>query len=439
MNSSVAEIVNKESLLKGLSMVLPNLETSGRGLLLVPPAAMTVSRGDVRAIEPLTDEEIDEVINSLSQVTSNTHSSFNWHNRGEFTIAQLNVYSPLERHLEKAEFIGQSENPVIITVGYPSKEVAAYLLCYIANNAEIAQGPRWRVLKNRLRRALSTSSNLGEGSRKDDTILGLVGEILDVTSLRVSSAKPRADYEDLATSLLFHIAYNTGMAATIGINPLLEVGRMQRVRRSVLGSIDAPRQTYTPDLVHHYLMGVAAEIPLLEYLSYYHIAEHYFDKVFNDDLIEQVRRGITDPSFSVRRARDVNGIIKIVNRAQRQVKDEGGVNEQRALQLVLNRFVDTTRLVDDLTSYDDTLVDYYRNTEVAFAGAPKLDLGRPGDGSVLSSMAKRIYKVRNSLVHAKEGELPKYAPFSHDTELSREIPLMRFAAEQIIIFHGKPL
>jgi hypothetical protein len=42
-------------------------------------------------------------------------------------------------------------------------------------------------------------------------------------------------------------------------------------------------------------------------------------------------------------------------------------------------------------------------------------------------------------VHAKEGELPKYAPFAHDEELAREIPLMRFTAEQIVIAHGRVL
>jgi hypothetical protein len=56
-----------------------------------------------------------------------------------------------------------------------------------------------------------------------------------------------------------------------------------------------------------------------------------------------------------------------------------------------------------------------------------------------SAIAKGIYKVRNALVHAKEGELPKYAPFAHDDELTREIPLMRFIAEQIVIEHGMVL
>ncbi len=270
-------------------------------------------------------------------------------------------------------------------------------------------------------------------------MLDVVGDILYTTTLRVESAKSGVDYENLANAFLFHAAYNMDLAARIGPDSLFEARSIQKVRRTSKESFDPPRQTYGSDLVHHYLMGVAAEIPLLAYLSYYHIAEHYFEKVFNDDLVEQVRKGITDPSFSARRAKDIQTIIRTVNKAQRQVKEEGGVNEQRALQLVIDRFVDVGRLISDLDAYDANLVAYYKSNEVPFAGASKLDLTVADEEVMRASLSKRIYKVRNALVHAKEGDLPKYAPYAHDAELSKEIPLMRFTSEQIIIAHGKVL
>ncbi|MGW0534739.1 hypothetical protein [Streptomyces sp. NPDC003032] len=153
--------------------------------------------------------------------------------------------------------------------------------------------------------------------------------------------------------------------------------------------------------------------------------------------MNQVRAGIADPSFSARRAKDIQGIIQIANKTQRRVRDEGGVNEQRALHLVLDRFVAVPRLISDLDAYNNTLVDYYANSTDVFAGASKVDLRMADEEKVCAAAAKRIYKIRNALVHAKEGELPKYAPFAHDEKLSREIPLMRFTAEQIIIAHGK--
>ncbi|GAA4193413.1 hypothetical protein GCM10022252_36280 [Streptosporangium oxazolinicum] len=184
-------------------------------------------------------------------------------------------------------------------------------------------------------------------------------------------------------------------------------------------------------------MGVAARVPLLEYLSYYHIAEHFFEKVFQDDLVERVRLTITDPSFSVRRSKDIQDLIKIVTKSQRQVREEGGRNELRSLQLTLERFVDRDRLVNDLNAYDSSLVAHYGSNAVAFADADKVDLQESDLGRVFGALSRRIYKVRNSLVHAKDGAYPRYAPFMHDVDLSQEVPLMRFISEQIIIAHGK--
>lgn len=411
-----------------------DLEDTDTGLMLRARQPVNPTDRAVREIAPLTEQVVEEIINTLNTTTSNTESSFHWRNRAEFTIVPLSPYGAFER-LEGVEFPGQGDNPVTFRVGPASKEVVAYLLCYIGQHPEITKQPRWTVTRMRIRRILLDNGD----TDRDDTILGVAKEALSFTALHVRSEKPRSDFDVLANSFLFHVAYNMDVAARIGMDPLLELRRIDRVRRASARSLDAPRQTYTPDLVHHYMMGVAAEVPLLEYLSYYHIAEHYFEKVFNDDLVEQVRRGITDPSFSVRRARDVQAIISIVRKSQRQVKEEGGVNEQRALQLVLERFVDITRLLNDLITYDSTLIDYYKANEVAFAGAGKVDLANADEDAIRSALAKRIYKVRNALVHAKDGELPKYAPFGHDTELSREVPLMRFVAEQIIILHGKAL
>jgi hypothetical protein len=38
------------------------------------------------------------------------------------------------------------------------------------------------------------------------------------------------------------------------------------------------------DLLYHYQLAVGADNPLLECISYYHIAEHFFEEVFNEAL-----------------------------------------------------------------------------------------------------------------------------------------------------------
>lgn len=418
-------------------MVIPGAVDTDEGFSV--PNAVPLSGG--RSVDRLRENEIAEVLEKLQTANIGNLSSLQWDRGAEFSLVSLDTRWGFERFFERNQLVGQGENPVTYSLGRPSVNFVAFLLCAIGQDPATAyKVPRWTMIRRRVR--MLVEENV-QSRRVDqltgDSLLNFVGEVLSVTTLQVSAASSGADFERLANSFLFHAAYNLDVAARIGVDSLLEPRSIQRFRRGKNSTLDAPRQSYNVDLVQHYLMGVAAEIPLLEYLSYYHIAEHFFHKVFNDDLIEQVRKGITDPSFSARRARDVQGIIKTVDRALRQTREEGGFNEPKALQLVMERFVSVPRLIQDLDSYDGTLIEYYATNDVPFAGAGKLALRDAGEGKAHDALAKRIYKVRNALVHAKEGDLPKYAPFTHDAELLKEIPLMRFVAEQVIIEHGKAL
>ncbi|WP_435238652.1 hypothetical protein [Streptomyces sp. YPW6] len=432
-------IVNESLITKGLRTIFHIEEDENGDFTLRDPIQMD----DGKEISGITKAEIAEVTKRLSEAKFKNESSFHWEREAEFSLVSLDPIGAFERFFEDKEFLGQGENPVTFKTGRPSREFSAYLLCLFTQNPLLMKTPRLRMLLNQIRSLSATRTSTGariiRRSIEADSLLEVIGKALRVTTLHITSTRARSDFETLANSFLFHAAYNTDAAARIGMDSTFRSQAIQRVRRTQTGSLEAPRQAYDADLVHHYLMGVAAEIPLLEYLAYYHIAEHFFEKIFNEDLVNQVRSGITDPSFSARRNKDIQSIIKIVTKVQRQVKEEGGVNEQRALQLVLDKFVDVSRLAADLDAYDATLVDYYATNDVPFAGASKASIRGGDDDAARSAIAKRIYKVRNALVHAKEGELPKYAPFAHDEELAREIPLMRFTAEQIVISQGRVL
>ncbi|MEU1450076.1 hypothetical protein [Streptomyces mirabilis] len=428
-------VINEASIVEGLRRVFRSDGTVSGDFTLRDPISLT----DGKTINGASSAEISEITTRLNSAKSITESSFQWENEAEFSLVSLDQVGAFERFFEDKTFEGQGDNPVAFKVGRPSREFAAYLLCKFAQTPVLLTSGRARMILNRIRQVGSDRGSLSRRPIEGDSLFDVIAEGLRATTLQITAAKSRADFETLANSFLFHAAYNTDAAARIGLEATFRPQAIQRVRRSQNGSLDAPRQTYDADLVHHYLMGVAAEIPLLEYLAYYHIAEHFFEKVFNEDLINQVRSGITDPSFSARRNKDIQSIVKIVTKVKGQIKDEGGVNEQRALQLVLDRFVSIPRLVADLDAYDADLVNHYANSDVPFAGASKVSIRSNDEEAVRGAIAKRIYKVRNALVHAKEGELPKYAPFAHDEELAREIPLMRFTAEQIVIAQGKVL
>ena len=117
-----------------------------------------------------------------------------------------------------------------------------------------------------------------------------------------------------------------------------------------------------------------------------------------------------------------------------QLRDEQLViNEQVALKLTLARYVDVSRLVADLNAFDSKLLDWYAMNTVAFCDGNRVILNQPDAAAVFASLANRIYRTRNALVHSKEGAKAKFVPFTDDRDLIPEVPLMRFIAEQIIV------
>jgi hypothetical protein len=211
------------------------------------------------------------------------------------------------------------------------------------------------------------------------------------------------------------------------------MGRIGRVRRSKLEDLTPPSRFYSPDLVHYYQEGVASDSPPLQYLSYYHVAEHFFESVYNDDLIERVKQIITQPDFSYKRKKDVNGLIKKIGKWV-SVRDETMTfNEQEALALTLQNFVDLNALIQKIREYDEALIEYYKSNNVVFSSGESVDLEDNNQQAVWLLLAKRIYKTRNAIVHSKENEKGKYIPFEHEKILVKEVPLVRFIAELIII------
>jgi hypothetical protein len=250
------------------------------------------------------------------------------------------------------------------------------------------------------------------------------------------SPHPQSFWQPRVTALLFHYGYNRDQAIMPDSNleRLVQPSRIRGVRRSALDELDAPQRFYIADLVHHYRLGVSAESPMLEYLSYYHIAEHWFENVYHDDLVKRVQDLLTDPGFSYRRKNDVRSLIKNVTKAV-QVRDEELImsSEQSALQLTLERHVNTNDLRNDINNYDSELVAYYAKNRVRFADADMVDFSQNDETKIVKSLTRRVYKTRNALVHSKEGGKERFTPFIDDNELYMEIPLMRFIAERIII------
>ena len=108
-------------------------------------------------------------------------------------------------------------------------------------------------------------------------------------------------------------------------------------------------------------------------------------------------------------------------------------DERNALRLTLKRFLDIDELKQNIVAYDSTLVEYYETQDVKFSDGKRIPFSSADDDLIIKSLSDRVYDTRNSIVHSKESNKPKYVPFQHDRMLVKEVPLIRFSAEQIIL------
>ncbi len=142
---------------------------------------------------------------------------------------------------------------------------------------------------------------------------------------------------------------------------------------------------YNSKLINFYRIGMKAEDPHIQYLSYYHILEYHYSQVLGRD------------------------------------------SERNKLKSVLQRYVDSQSLKNKIGI---ELCNYYEERDVNFSSVPKIDWNI---GDPLENIKERIYDIRNSLVHSKETE-DFYEPWNdeHEETLKKEIPLIRAVAELII-------
>lgn len=336
-------------------------------------------------------------------------------------------FMPRSRDEDVVLNIGDPENKITYTLGRPSNQFALYLIKTAADYGEPRALSRPGMPSSVMRRVLEEQPCVLELVKKF-----IAGRL--TLKLRSESKKTVSEFDKFSSAFLFNITYNTdtSLVQQRDFDELLRTGRITRSRRSSLDEIDPPRRTYIPDLIHHYQLAVGTENPMLEYISYYHIVEHFFESIFNEALVEKVRNKLTHPDFSYKRKKDISSLIKDIGKSIKMRDDSMTFSEQEGLRLTLEKYVDLADLNQKLNEYDDSLISYYKTSPVSFSSAPVVDLEGDDEELIFKNLAGRIYKNRNSIVHSKESEKSKYTPFRDDRTLVKDVPLIRFISEQII-------
>lgn len=217
----------------------------------------------------------------------------------------------------------------------------------------------------------------------------------------------------LIDSYLFYFAYSSH--TTFKRKKPLEM-RWQGVYLShAFNPSEIPKKNVRSELLTFYLQGTDSRDPFVTYIAYYHIIEYFF-KIVQNEFKQSFDFSQLD--FFEGSANELKKIFFNLD-----------MNEQKELELVLRRFINKNELINELNSYEKSYYDYLLNNKIGFSGAKELN-----DSKFYSSLANRIYKTRNSLVHRKENYKEKYLPSdqNHVEKLQQELLLIRIIASQII-------
>jgi hypothetical protein len=292
------------------------------------------------------------------------------------------------------------------------------------------------------RKSAGKWKNLDEDASEKDFFEYIRKNVINKTVKVYSETALKLDLlKKLKDAFLYNICFNRNLSITEvkSLQDTFVFGSAKGFRKR--SDLAPPKRFYDSELINHYQIAVSSDNSAYEYLSFYHVIESFFEKIYNEDLIKRIQDALTKPDFSCTSESDIKKIIKITRDSVKQFKEENLIiNEQQALMLTLKKYVKLDELRDDLNDYDphSHLLDYYKNEEVVFSGGEKFDLNDLNQlDNIYDKLSSRIYKTRNSIVHSKESIKKIYNHFKHERILNKEIPLIRFIAEQVIYNSSK--
>ncbi len=326
------------------------------------------------------------------------------------------------------------------------KPTDKYLIFFLSNLAKqnTPRILRSGIVPHRLRR-LYDGDRSQQVSLFELSVLDVIKEIvprLETLQIKSETTKKKTDFEQLVYAFLFNLGYNLDYT----IQPLrfmdefTQPYRLGRLRRSNFSDVEPPKRVYLNELILHYQKGISSESIDHQFLSFYHVLEHFYEKIYNDDILNSIKAELTKPSFSYKRSKDISGLVGLIQSRLKYKNDEFQLNEPEALELTLKKFVkDIPYLASELTTISPTLVEHFKTKEVPFSKGNKVNFENTNTNEIYANLAKRIYLTRNSIVHSKETDKSKYTPFRDDKDLLTEIYLLRLIAEIVIIENSKEL
>ncbi len=177
-------------------------------------------------------------------------------------------------------------------------------------------------------------------------------------------------------------------------------------------------------------------MPLLSFLGFYQVLEFYFPQYSRRGALQTLRESLRGLSFDALRDADLAKVLDAV-----KVGRKGSFgNEVEQLKATVKHCVDQSTLREFFEANDERK-QFYGSDECMRLSPTRI----PTNGSSedwRGDVARRLYDIRNRVVHAKSQHenLDVLLPTDPEAELLwHDVELAAFLASEVLSASGKPL
>lgn len=251
-------------------------------------------------------------------------------------------------------------------------------------------------------------------------------------SIKIKTKDLIENLNEVINSYLFNLAYKKDVYVVLN-SSLKDYSNRYKDFRRENNELDVPRRVYNETLTKYYIYASSTMVVSTKYLTYYNVLEYFFVDVYEEDICKRLQSIITSPDFVYK---NIQHYKKILKEIPKTYKKNNSIDELDALKLTLKKFVNIDEIKQFVNSKE------YKFDEENILSKSKKDILNldETEEQIISTIANRIYFIRNAIVHSKnDGVNVSYIPLKHDDFLDKEVVLIKFIAERVIIASSKLL
>ena len=343
---------------------------------------------------------------------------------------------PYYHELDSIECVEDNQHQLTYSITPASSEYVISAFKQIFQDVDYEHDPN--INRMQLRREYGLFfllPHIGDSDLHYDFIQYL-SKVINCYSLKITSESKYSieRFTDLKNAYIFNFSYNSNMSLT-DYPSFSNIMYRETIKRNKVNVLNTPpHRIYNSEIIEYYKIAMSSNDPYIKYISFYHVIEHYLDKVYYQHLIEDMRDLITKPDFNYISDKKISELINMTDKRLKNFGKFGQGNELESIKFVLKDFVPIDDLKSNLSKQSDETISFYQNNKVTFSDGPNINWNN--SDSIIPSISKRIYFTRNSLIHSKS-EKKAYHAYQDRSLLEKEIPLIKVIAELVIINSGK--